>query len=160
MKYRLYSLATGRIAALALSLCVLFGVLCLSGSLTPSAEMNVPSAAGGKNEIGEGEAAVKEFIESFGWEVSQKPVEIKEIFIPKSFDAVYDRYNEEIQLPGGYDLRRYAGQKAVLYCYEVLNYPSDDAVFANVLVCDGTVIGGDICSSRLDGFMHGFSKEL
>ena len=29
----------------------------------------------------------------------------------------------------------------------------------NVLVCDGKVIGGDVCSVKLDGFMHGFLKE-
>ena len=116
-------------------------------------------AANGVYAIGEGEDAVKAFLEGFGWQVADEPATVKEIFIPKSFDEVYDRYNEEIQIPQGCDLRRYAGLKATLFCFEVLNYPDEDAVFANVLVHENIVIGGDICSSRLDGFMHGFSMQ-
>jgi len=155
MNYGIFKFATVRICALALGICLLFGVLCLAGSLTPADD----ATASGKNanEIGDKEEDVKAFLESFGWEVSDKPTVVKEITIPKGFDEVYTRYNEEIQKPGGYDLSAYAGMSAVLYSYEILNYPTEENVSANVLVHNGTVIGGDVCSSRLDGFMHGFT---
>ena len=42
------------------------------------------------------------------------------------------------------------------------NYPGyenkDGVIRANILVYDGRVIGGDVCSVELDGFMHGFEK--
>ena len=43
------------------------------------------------------------------------------------------------------------------------NYPGyenkDGVVRANLLVYEGRVIGGDVCSVELDGFMQGFEKQ-
>ena len=35
--------------------------------------------------------------------------------------------------------------------------PTEDEVTANILVYENKIIGGDICSVNLDGFMHGFT---
>ncbi|MBR2893486.1 MAG: DUF4830 domain-containing protein, partial [Clostridia bacterium] len=46
------------------------------------------------------------------------------------------------------------------WSYEIKNYPgyenTDGVIRGNILVYDGIVIGGDICSIELDGFMAGF----
>ena len=81
----------------------------------------------------------------------------KEITIPKTFDEVYTRYNKDIQIPSGFDRRKYAGKQVALYTYIVINYPTEDEVTANLLVYNNKIIGGDICSVSLDGFMHGFT---
>lgn len=151
MKCFTFRLATACLCAVCLGICVLFGLLCLTGSFS-SLGNDVFSSANMDSRD-----ARLSFLRSFGWEVLEDPVMEKEINIPKSFDEVYTRYNEEIQIPEGYDLRAYAGKKATLYSYVVINYPTEDEVHANLLVCDGKVIGGDICSVRLDGFMHGFT---
>ena len=44
------------------------------------------------------------------------------------------------------------------YTYQILNYPSaekDDIIKADLLVSDGRVIGGDVYSPKLDGFIIG-----
>ena len=52
----------------------------------------------------------------------------------------------------------YKGKRVKRYTYEVTNYPGQaSGVRANLLVDGGMVIGGDICSLTLDGFMHGFA---
>lgn len=52
------------------------------------------------------------------------------------------------------------GKTVKRYTYIIHNYPDEtDQVRANLLVYDGKVIGGDICTLALDGFMHGFSPE-
>ncbi len=104
---------------------------------------------------------VLEFISNFGWEVANEPDEIREIVIPIEFDEVYKSYNE-IQLSQGYDLTKYAGERVKNWTFTVLNYPGyENAEFIkiNILICDNVVIGGDVCSIKLDGFMHGFAKE-
>ena len=104
---------------------------------------------------------ILEFISSFGWEVSEEPDEIREIVIPVEFDDVYKDYNN-IQLSQGYDLTQYAGQRAKNWTFIVRNYPGyegEDHIKINLLICNGKVIGGDVCSIKLDGFMHGFSKD-
>ncbi len=61
-----------------------------------------------------------------------------------------------LQLQQGFDLRRYGGLICSMYTYRVLNYPSgDENVLAALFVYRNRVIGGDIHSTALDGFMHG-----
>ena len=99
-----------------------------------------------------------EFLTSAGWEIEAEPVEIKEITIPKVFDAVYTEYNN-LQKACGYDLSAYKGKTVKRYSYQVNNYPQAGSsyVVADVLVSDGKIIGGDICKTSADGFMHGLS---
>lgn len=102
-----------------------------------------------------------EFISNFGWEVDEEPDEIREVIIPAEFDEVYNNYNE-IQIKQGYDLQKYAGERVKRWTYTIKNYPGyegQECIKINVLVCKGEVIGGDVCSVRLDGFMHGFNPE-
>lgn len=102
------------------------------------------------------------FISDLGWIVDEEPVEVRQIAIPQEFDDVYSNYNE-IQLSQGYDLTKYAGRSAKRWTYIIRNYPDvssdEDYVRINLLVCDGKIIGGDVCSIKLDGFMHGFEKD-
>lgn len=113
----------------------------------------------GKN-IG-GSEQILSFISSFGWEVSEEPDEVREVIIPAEFDDVYENYNA-IQKAQGYDLKEYAGERVKRWTYSVKNYPDyvdSECIKINVLVFDGEVIGGDVCSVELNGFMHGFAKE-
>ncbi len=102
------------------------------------------------------------FISQFGWEVNQEPEEVAEIIIPQEFDEVYNNYNS-IQLKQGCDLRDYAGMRVKRWTYVIKNYPGytekDTCVRINILIYDGMVIGGDVSSTELAGFMHTFRKE-
>ncbi len=99
------------------------------------------------------------FFSQFGWQVDETPLEIKEIVIPEVFDETYTEYNE-IQKQQGLDLEKYKGVRVKMFSYEILNYPgytdSDGIIHGNILVYDNTVIGGDVCSVELNGFMHTF----
>ena len=101
------------------------------------------------------------FISTYGWQVDDEPVEVREVIIPETFDEVYNNYNK-IQLEQGFNLEKYAGVRVKRWTYIVKNYPEtspeDDYIRINILVSDGKVIGGDVCSVKLDGFMHGFSR--
>ena len=100
------------------------------------------------------------FISQFGWQVDEEPLEIVEIIIPTEFDDTYSLYNQ-MQKEQGFDLAEYAGSRVKRWTYLVKNYEgyeNDQCIHANILVFDDVVIGGDICSVEVDGFMHGFSK--
>lgn len=100
------------------------------------------------------------FISFHGWEVDTQPAEVRDVIIPETFDEVYSNYNQ-IQIQQGFNLEKYAGQRVKRWTYIVRNYPEtspeDDYIRINILVSDNNVIGGDVCSVKLDGFMHGFS---
>ncbi|MDP4153651.1 MAG: DUF4830 domain-containing protein [Bacillota bacterium] len=100
------------------------------------------------------------FLRQYGWEVNEQPVSVQEVTIPQTFDDVYTRYNK-IQQKNGLDLTKYKGCRAKRWTYAVKNYPIDvgTQVYADILVCNDRVIGGDIATWNLNGFMHGFEYE-
>jgi hypothetical protein len=93
------------------------------------------------------------YLAELGWEVKAEPVEQREIVIPQEFSVVFENYNE-LQKQQGFDLKRFAGKSAMLYSYEVTNYPSSDIVLADLYIINNRVVAGDIHSTALDGFMH------
>lgn len=97
------------------------------------------------------------FLESYGWEVSPDAVEIVEVRIPSEFDKVFEEYNL-LQKGEGLDLEKYRGKSVKRYTYTVENYDSPTTVLANVIVYKDRVVGGDICSADINGFIHGFTK--
>lgn len=100
-----------------------------------------------------------EFLRQFGWEVKDEPLETVEVVIPTEFDTVFAGYNE-IQKAQGLDLGKYKKKTVTRFTYEVTNYPDyDGTVHANVIVYRNRVIGGDVCTADMDGFIHGFEKK-
>ncbi len=99
------------------------------------------------------------FLSQFGWKISEDPVEISEVIIPQNFDTGYTEY-AEMNKAQGLDLELYKGMRAKRWTYDVLNYPGLEnktgTVQANLLIYDGKVIGGDICSLENGGFIQGF----
>ena len=76
------------------------------------------------------------------------------------FDKVYRSYNE-LQKKQGFDLTKYLKKSVTRYSYRITNYPDYDGdVLANVLIYKNRVIGGDICSTDANGFIHGFDRNI
>ncbi len=98
-----------------------------------------------------------EFLSQFGWDAGKEAVEEVEVRIPTDFDKVMNSYNE-VQKAQGLDLAKYKGKTATRYTYQINNYPDyEGTVYANIIVYKNRVIGGDICSSDVSGFIHGFA---
>ena len=99
------------------------------------------------------------FLKQFGWEVEAQPISEQQVTIPKEFDKVFSAYNE-IQRKQGLDLASFKKKNVMRYTYTVTNYPDyEGEVYVNLLVYRNTVIGGDVCSADVNGFIHGFEKE-
>ena len=99
------------------------------------------------------------FLKQFGISASDAPVETREVIIPNEFDSVYAKYND-IQKAQNLDLTKYRNKRVKRYTYEVTNYPGrSDGVRVNLLVYEDKVIGGDVSTVELEGFMHGFKMN-
>lgn len=105
------------------------------------------------------DAQRRDYLEGFGWKVSDD-FETKELTLPEKWNNVYNDYNE-VQLNQGFDLSQYKGQTVTLYTYTITNYKDlSEGVVADMLVCDGNLIGGDICNTSAEnGFLTGFNGE-
>ena len=119
----------------------------------------IGSAAGGVKVLAADVASTTEkrteFLASCGWEVDPMSEQEQTILIPEHFSAVYQSYND-LQLQQGYDLSDYAGRSCTMYTYAVLNYPDkEQTVLANLYIYKNQIIGGDVHSTNLNGFMIG-----
>lgn len=96
----------------------------------------------------------EKYLNSLGWEVDIKSEEAHTVLLPSDFDGVIAEYNK-LQLQQGFDLSAYAGIECRQFTYKVTNYPGYDGdVFATLYIHGSRIIGGDIHSARIDGFMH------
>ena len=105
-----------------------------------------------------GEDDAEKFLAQFGWIVDATPVEVTQVTMPDEFDKIFAAYNE-IQKQQGLNLLKYKRKNLTRYTFEVTNYSGyEGRVLANVLVYRNKVVGGDICSADVNGFVHGFEK--
>ena len=140
----------------------LFGmmVLCLSAvaltGILPLPSIAVSASLPSPKGIKTAEDRVA-YLEAYGWLVNPTPLAVEELLVPKEFDKTYQEYLE-LQSSQGFDLTKYQGKKVKRYAYEILNYPtSETGVQAGLLMYKNTVIGGEVLSSNINGFIHGLA---
>ena len=88
---------------------------------------------------------------AFGWEVDEEPLETETVRLPESLSQGY----LALQAEANFDLTAHIGKTATRYTFRVRNYPTgEEGVLADVLIREGKVIGGDIRTANMDGFIH------
>lgn len=92
------------------------------------------------------------YLNSLGCGVQEEYISKKEITIPTEFSDVYIKYNE-LQKKAGFDLLSFKGAKATVYTYKVTDYKELKNAYANLIICNGKIIGGDIFTTELKGEM-------
>lgn len=132
----------------------------LCGAAVAAALSQSPEAvatAASPDGVDSNEARVA-YLSSYGWTVAQEPVSVEELIIPETFDDTYSQYLQ-LQAEQGFDLSAYAGKRVKRYTYEITNYPTGEpGVLAGLLIYRDTVVGGDVLSSHLGGFIHGLAR--
>ena len=99
---------------------------------------------------GEGRRA---YLAALGWEADPASEELREIVLPAEFDAVLASYNR-LQLAQGFDLRPAAGKRCLCVSYDLARFPDwDGRVIAVLYIFRGRVIGGDVHTADVRGFM-------
>lgn len=98
------------------------------------------------------------YLNSCGWQVSPDPTAVEELLIPAQMDDSYQEYLD-LQHSQGFHLEKYAGKRVKRYTYTITNYPTgEDGIVVNLLIRRHTVVGGEVLSPQLDGFLHGLTR--
>lgn len=83
--------------------------------------------------------------------------QVQVIRIPAEFSGIYLQY-QAIQTACGYDLAPYRGREALLCRWQL---ESDrEPMGAELLVCDGRIIGGSLYTLRTDGGIWGLTEKI
>ena len=93
-------------------------------------------------------------LKSLGFEIDRESLKVDEIIIPEEFDSVYEEYNQ-IQKEAGFNLEKYKGKKAKRYTYVITNYENNIPALVNIIIYKNRVIGADVSSPDMNGFIHG-----
>lgn len=142
-------LAAGLVGALAVVCGVLVAASLLGRSSTASAQVSPKGVKTAEDRL--------EYLASYGWVVNEEPLAVEELQIPKEFGPEYTDYLA-LQAEQGFDLTKYAGKSVRRYTYEITNYPTGETgVQASILLYRNTVVGGDVLSPALNGFIHGLA---
>ena len=79
-------------------------------------------------------------------------METLQFLLPAELEEPYLTYNE-LQSAQGFDLSACCGKQVSRYTYTVTNYPGRaEGVQANLYVCQGRPVAGDILCAGADGF--------
>ncbi|MBQ2323124.1 MAG: DUF4830 domain-containing protein [Oscillospiraceae bacterium] len=115
----------------------------------------LPRAFGsaGKGLSAETNDARVAYLRDLGWEVVPEPIETLRFRLPDELEEPYRSYNE-LQREQGFDLSAHCGHTVERYAYAVSNYPGrSQGCQADLYLCGGEIIGGDIVCTGEDGFM-------
>ena len=95
------------------------------------------------------------YLSNLGWEIDPASEKRCDIVLPKSFGSIMSEYND-LQKHQGFNMEAFAGLGCTQYTYLVKNYPQSGtgSVLATLYVRGRQVIGGDIHSASVNGFMH------
>jgi hypothetical protein len=97
------------------------------------------------------------YLQSWGWEIDPEPLETFQLLLPDKLQEPYITYNE-LQKQQGFDLTACCGKQLARYTYTVTNYPGrPDGVQANLYLCEGEPVAGDVIASGDDGFQTGLA---
>ena len=129
---------------------LLVGVILMAGAFRKAAAVrNGGGGAGMKTEAGR-----VAWLRSNGWEVESPAESESRVLIPATFSRVFEEYNS-LQKRQGFDLSRYSGKEVTMFTYRVTNAGSrDEEVLAVLYLLDGALVGGDVHSTALNGFME------
>lgn len=93
------------------------------------------------------------FIKNLGYNMLNNEPATKAVNIPEVFYDVYKNYNT-VQQAAGYDLSLFKGCEVTIYTYQInppLDYTGECVI--NLIVYKDRIIGGDVSSAALGGFM-------
>ncbi len=140
--------------ALGVSLLALLCCCALSLVLPPSTAQAVASATPNPNGVSSAQDRL-DYLADWGWLVEEPPLSVEELLIPEVLDDSYTDYLA-LQQSQGFSLEALTGERVKRYSYAVTNYPSGETgVQLNLLIHNNTVVGGEVLSPALDGFLHG-----
>ncbi len=98
------------------------------------------------------EGVCRSFLEARGWrtgDFTEEPLQL-----PEAGDAAWNTYLV-LQEENGFDLAACGGKTVLHLSCPILNHPDGENVYANLYWYEGHIVGGDIMSPALDGFMQG-----
>ena len=144
--------------AVVIAALLIVGIILMVGAFEKKSSSAADTAGSGRADtLVKNEKGRVAYLARNGWEVASPAESESVVMIPRTFSAVFEEYNE-LQKQQGFDLSQYCGTEVTMYTYRVTNAEVDGDVIAVLYIQGNKVVGGDVHSTALDGFMTGIVK--
>ena len=147
---RVIHISRRRMVLLSLALGLVIGsALMLAGCFGGDKEPEIITAATAEARVA--------YLEGFGWQVNQQPIETLDLQLPERLENEWETY-AKLQEGQNLPFADFAGQAVKRYTYTVTNYPDiPQGVQANLYLWGDQIIGGDIIVTGQGGFQTDLS---
>ena len=148
----------GRIISAVLAVCV---ILAIAGGIKRFVYSNQETMAvsAGNAEMNTTQQ-MADYILSKGYTVDLQSAQVKEVRIPKKFDAEFDNFNDKIMATDGLSLEKYKNDKVNKWTFDIVDYDVEGkTAVAALLVRKNKLIGAYLIQLP-EGTAHSLSKNI
>lgn len=101
-----------------------------------------------------------DYILTKGYTVDLQSAQVKEVRIPKKFDAEFENFNDKIMRTDGLSLEKYKNDKVSKWTFDIVDYDVEGkTAVAAMLIRKDKLIGAYIIQQP-DGTAHPLSKQI
>ena len=101
-----------------------------------------------------------EYILSKGYTVDLQSAQVKEVRIPKRFDAEFENFNDKIKLTDGLSLEKYKNDKVNKWTFDIADYDVEGKTAVAVMLVRKEKLIGAYIIQQPDGTAHSLSKHI
>ena len=101
-----------------------------------------------------------DYILSKGYTVDLQSAQVKEVRIPKKFDAEFSNFNEKIMGTDGLSLEKYKNDKVSKWTFDIVDYDVEGKTAVAALLVHKEKLIGAYIIQQPDGTAHPLSKDI
>ena len=101
-----------------------------------------------------------DYILSKGYTVDLQSAQVKEVRIPKKFDAEFENFNEKIMATDGLSLEKYKNDKVSKWTFQIADYDVENKTAVAVLLVRKDKLIGAYLIQNPEGTAHSLSKHI
>ena len=101
-----------------------------------------------------------DYILSKGYTVDLQSAQVKEVRIPKKFDAEFENFNEKIMATDGLSLEKYKNDKVSKWTFRIADYDVENKTAVAVLLVRKDKLIGAYLIQNPEGTAHSLSKHI
>ena len=101
-----------------------------------------------------------DYILSKGYTVDLQSAQVKEVRIPKKFDAEFENFNDKIMATDGLSLEKYKNDKVSKWTFQIADYDVENKTAVAVLLVRKDKLIGAYLIQNPEGTAHSLSKHI
>ncbi len=101
-----------------------------------------------------------DYILSKGYTVDLQSAQVKEVKIPRKFDAEFENFNDKIRQTDGLSLEKHKNDKVSKWTFDIVDYDVEGKTAVAVLLVHKEKLIGAYVIQQPDGTAHPMSKDI